>query len=145
MLRLRSANSLQDVLEMLFVLQSRNWHALSWTKSLEVTALMFMLWLDYDVALKINNFTWPWHFFSKCLSTYLCWTADYVFFFPESNSMNSPMERLGKAWWKTQETRARKLILGVRKQSGIWNHGPLDVAKYGKNSCHQAQNWVLEF
>ena len=79
MLRFRSANSLQDVLETLFVLHSRNWHALSWTKSLEVTALMFMLWLDYDVALKINNFTWPWHFFSKCLSTYLCWTADYVF------------------------------------------------------------------
>lgn len=34
---------------------------------------------------------------------------------------------------------------GISRRSGIWNHGPLDVAKYGKNSCHQARNWVLEF
>lgn len=126
---------------------SRTWHALSWTKAWEVTALTSMLWLDDDVALKINNSAWPWHFFSTCLNTYLCTTVTVP---PSVESHEHPAERLVRSDGKRScvfateaKARARKWTLGMRKFKSAADLEPGTTAPWilpnmGKNSCHQA-------
>ena len=107
---------------MFFIVFSRIWHVPSWANAFEVGALRLMLWLDYDVALKINNFPWPWLFlFSLHVLALIC-TRRQMTILPRLNSTDAP-QRLGKTWWKTPnhiftcvaKTRARKLTLGMRK------------------------------
>lgn len=126
-----------------FFIFSRIGHALFRTKRSEVTALTLMLWLDYAVARKINNFAWPWHLYSQCLGT-IC-AHQRITTLPRVPFSKHPCWRLAEAWW---ETRAAFSLLMPRGGQGwgnlnqqlIWNleRLPLDIAKYGKNSCHQA-------